>query len=85
MEGVSSNIIIPCSLGRGEEAPFWIINDIVYELFSVPQYLIVESFSELTIRVVILDLNNTIFQCALYDENGVVHFGNAIKLTVEPS
>ena len=85
--GASTNVNIPCNLVIGEEAPFWLINDISYELFSIPLYFpyipTVESFSQLTIPVVPLELNNTHFQCASYDEDGSDHRGTAVLLLVE--
>ena len=89
VEGISENINIPCSLGRGVQAPFWFINDTAYELFSIPLHFPyiprVDSFSQLTIPVVVLDFDNTLFQCAIIDENGLIRRGNAILLIVESS
>lgn len=87
VEGVSTNINIPCNLGRREGAPFWFINGTVYELFQIPIFFPsipnVDSFTHLTIPEVRLELNNTFFQCAILDENDFYRLGNAIKLIVE--
>ena len=88
VEGVSANINIPCNLDRGEEAPFWFINETAYELLSIPldfPYIpTVNSFSQLTIPVVTINLNNTQFQCASFGEDGSLRQGIAVLLTVEP-
>ena len=84
--GVSTNINILCNLDRDEEAPFWFINNTAYELFSIPfdfPYIpTVNSFSQLTIPVVVLELDNTLFQCASYEDNGSVNHGKAELLSV---
>ena len=86
MAGVSiyTNINIPCNIGRGEEAPFWFINNTAYELFSIPldfPYIpTVNSFSQLTIPVVVIDLNSTLFQCTSFGEDGLVHRGINVLL-----
>ena len=88
VEGISININIPCNLGRGEGAPFWFINNTAYELFSIPlnfPYIpTVNSFSQLTIPMVVLELDNTLFQCAIIDESGSLLQGMAVLLRVEP-
>ena len=86
--GQSSNINIPCNLGRGEEAPFWFINGTTYELFSIPLVLtfipVVNSYTELTIPTVTIELDDTLFQCATYNDEGLVP-GIATRLRVQPS
>ena len=86
--GVSTNINIQCNLNRREEAPFWFINNTVYELLNIPldfPYIpIVNSFSQLTIPVVVLELDNTHFQCASYEEDGSVRHGIDVLLLVRP-
>ena len=69
VEGISTNINIPCNLGRLRAAPLWKINGILYELTSLPSYIIVESFSLITIPTVTIGLNNTTYQCVIYDED----------------
>lgn len=87
--GISTNINIQCNLGRQVEAPFWFINVSVYELFSIRLYVnfipTVESYSLLTIPTVTEDLNGTIFQCASFNEIGMLLLGIAIRLIVFPS
>ena len=87
--GVSTNINIPCSLGREEEAPFWYINYTVYELFSIPSsfpYIpVVDSYTQLTIPEVAEELNNTLFRCGHIDDSGDVVFGVPQRLLVVPS
>ena len=84
--GVSTNINIPCSLGREEEAPFWCINDTSYELFSIPQFFpyipVVDSYTQLTIPMVYPELNDTLFLCAHIDNRGIVVFGVPQRLLV---
>ena len=82
--GFSTNI--PCDFGRQEEAPFWIINGTVYELFSIPRNFpfipVVDSFSTLHIPFVYLALNGITFQCITFDERGA-DVGELARLTVE--
>ena len=84
--GVSTNINIPCSLGREEQAPFWYINDTSYELFSIPQFFsyipVVDSYTQLTIPMVYPELNDTFFRCAHIDNRGIVVFGVPQRLLV---
>ena len=66
VEGVDTNVVIPCDLNsQMDAAPFWRINDRVYDFFHVPAYFRVESY--ITIPEVSLSLNNYIFQCVLID------------------
>lgn len=89
VEGVSMNINIPCNLGRQEHAPLWNINGTSYELFDIPLRFsfipVVDSFTELTIPDVSLELNNTIFQCVLIEPDGNVVYGIINRLIVLPS
>ena len=48
-------------------APFWRINNHVYDLFHVPAYFRVESYTALTIPKVSHSFDNYIFQCFLID------------------
>lgn len=84
--GVSANIIVPCSLGRQpqDEPPCWYINGSVYELFSIPHTFlpgatpavhlipVVDSYSALTIPEVTTGLDDTTFQCAVFNQDGIV-------------
>ena len=87
--GVSTNINIPCALGREEEAPFWYINDTVYELFNIPvdfRYIpVVNSYNQLTIPVVVEELSGTLFQCAIYEPSGLLYDRIITQLIVQPS
>ena len=88
VEGLSTNIIIPCNL-QLDVAPFWIVNGSVYELFNIPLSLpyvipVVDRFTGLTIPVVTLDLDEIIFQCATFNENGRTILGGGIRLRVHP-
>ena len=67
VEGIEENIMIPCHLDRQMAAPFWRINDHVYDLFHVPAYFRVESYTALTIPEVSHSFNNYTFQCVLID------------------
>ena len=67
VEGISTNINIPCNLGRLGAAPLWKVNGTLYELTSLPSYIMVDSFSLITIPTVTIGLNNTTFQCVIYD------------------
>ena len=86
--GVSINI---CSLEQ-EEAPFWYINDTLYDLFGIPLHfpyidiVVVGSYNQLAIPVVVEELSNTLFQCGHVDHNnGHVVLGAPQRLLVEPS
>ena len=86
VEGVSTNIIIPCNL-QLDVAPFWIVNGSVYELFNSLLYgliPVVGRFTGLTIPVVTQDLDGIIFQCATFNENGRTILGGGIRLRVQP-
>ena len=92
--GLSTNIVINCGLGRQDEAPFWVINGSIYELFSIPQSFLsngvpvvptVDSFERLAIPQVTTDLNRTVFQCDLFGDNGVIIEGQRTKLIVTSS
>ena len=68
MEGFS--FTIPCGFGRLDEAPFWIINDAVYELFSVPRHFpfipAVTTYSFLTVPIAYRSLDGYTFQCSTF-------------------
>ena len=89
--GVSTNIGIQCELARQDEAPFWMINGSIYELFSIPHSFLsngvpviptVNSFARLTIPRVTTDLNGTVFQCGLFGNNGVILDGQRTRLVI---
>ena len=84
--GVSTNINIPCSLRREDEAPFWYINGTSYELFSIPQFFpyipVVDSYTHLTIPMIYPELNDTLFRCAHIDNRGIVVLGVPQRLRV---
>lgn len=89
--GISTNINIGCNLNRQQAAPFWRINNTVYELFSIsctflPAGVIpvVDSYSGLTIPRPIVDLDGVIFQCALFGEDRMI-YGTKTRLIVFPS
>lgn len=88
VEGISANIFISCQLGRESDAPFWFINNVAYELLNIPIDFpfipIVDSYSQLTIPVVSLDLNDTHFQCASFYTDELVK-GNPTVIHVIPS
>ena len=67
VEGVSTNIAIQCDLVQQMAAPFWRINDHVYDIFHVPAYFRVGSYITLTIPEVSRSINNYTFQCILID------------------
>ena len=67
VDGVDTNVMILCDLNSQMDAPFWRINDRVYDFFHVPAYFRVERYITLTIPEVNLSLNNYIFQCVLID------------------
>ena len=86
---ISTNINIPCALGREEQAPFWYINDTAYELFSIPLdflYIpVVNSYTQLTIPVVVQELSGTLFQCAIFEPSRLVRDRIINQLIVLPS
>lgn len=62
------NVHITCDHGtQREDAPFWRINGNVYDIFHVPSYFRVDSFTHLTIPVVNISLNDSTFQCIFID------------------
>ena len=67
VEGVSTNIAIQCDLDRQMAAPFWRINDHVYDIFHIPPYFRVESYTALTIPEVSHSFNDYTFRCILID------------------
>ena len=83
VEGVSTNINIPCNLGGEVEAPFWFINGTSHELFSIPlnvPYIpMVDSFAGLTIPVVTLNLSETVFQYAIYNDDRRLGAGKILQ------
>ena len=94
VDRVSANINIPCNLGRRGAKPFWIIDEFVYELFSIPYAFrpdvnpplipVANTYSSLRIPLVTRDFNGTTFQCAINTENGVI-FGRITIIRVMPS
>lgn len=53
---------IHCDLNRQSVAPFWRINDSVYELFHIPTYFEIINYSFLTVPVADRSLSQP-FQC----------------------
>ena len=85
--GLSTSI--PCELGRQADAPFWFINDTVYELFSIPQHFpsipVVNSYTSLSIPFVTFMVDNVVFRCATFEEDGTLSpADNAVRLVVVP-
>lgn len=80
--GISTNIDIPCNVGSQDETPFWYINGSAYELFSIPRTFlpggiigaipVVSSYSGLQVPVVVAELDRTTFQCAVFNEIGIL-------------
>ena len=60
-----TNVPIECDLSIERSAPFWRINENVYDLFHVPIYFRVDSFSFLTIPMINLSFDGYTFQCIL--------------------
>ena len=60
-----TNVDILCNHGTQREAPFWRINGKVYDVFHVPIYFRVDSYSSLTIPVVHNSFDGYTFQCVL--------------------
>ena len=94
MAGVSTNIVINCDLARQDEAPFWMINGSIYELFSIPHSFLsngvpviptVNSFATITIPQVTTDLSGTVFQCGLFEDNDLVLDARRTRLIVTSS
>ena len=67
VEGISANVMILCDLHMQMTAPFWRINDHVFDIFHVPVYFKAESYTALTIPEVSRSFNNYTFQCILID------------------
>jgi hypothetical protein len=84
IDGVSTNIAIPCNLGVQGIAPFWIINGSIYELLNIHTFLpgvTIKSFSLLTIAVGTRDLDGVTFQCGVAFGDTVL-YGSIIRITV---
>lgn len=45
----------------------------------------VDSFTGLTIPLVTLDLDGVVFQCATFNENGMIVLGGGTRLRILPS
>ena len=89
--GVSTNINIPCALGREESAVHWIINGSYYGYLGMvvrplPFLPVVHSQTQLTIPAPGLDLNGTTFQCfVFFRAKGLVKDGTINILLVKPN
>lgn len=85
---VGSRVPIPCDFGHQTEAPFWVINGIVYELFSIPYNIKfipnVDKFSELDIPIVYPQLNGFTFQCGTISNDNELELGTLIELIAVP-
>ena len=62
------NVFIPCPFS-GLHFPLWIINDVSYEIFHVPQGYIPSPYG-LLIPILSKKLNGTTFQCRRFREKG---------------
>ena len=60
-----TNVVIPCNHGTQTAAPFWRVNRKVYDVFHVPIYFRVDSYSSLTIPVIHPSFDDYTFQCVL--------------------
>ena len=67
VEGIDTNVVIICEHDRQSDAPFWRINDEVFDLFHVSIYFRVDSYSFLIIPNVHHLFNGSTFQCVLTD------------------
>lgn len=69
VEGISTNIVIPCNLVHFTGALYWKINDLIYDLYSVPGF-IVDGYSSITLPTASKRMDGYIFQClALENDN----------------
>ena len=88
IEGIDTNIGIGCELNEQRDAPFWRINNEVYDLFHVPIYFRVDSYAFLTIPKAHHLFDEYTFQCVLTDHttDPVSEIaGRITELTVEHS
>ena len=75
VEGLSTNIEIPCSLDRHLHPLYWNITDKVYELFSVPAVFTARSPDAITLASISRRMDGWGLYCFAIDptnENGVI-------------
>ena len=79
-------LVLLCEYDRQSNAPFWRINNEVYDLFHVPIYFLVDSYSFLRIPKAHHLFDEYTFQCVLTDHttNQVSEIpGRITEMTVE--
>ena len=62
-----NNVYIPCPYS-GQYNPFWSINQVYYEAYSLPEGMIAASYG-LLIPKITQDLNRTTFQCFVLSDH----------------
>ena len=82
--GITSNLEITCSNTDPSDTVYWIINDLIYNLY-IERYPFVQLSNQWTITIPFLDvcLNNTIFQCM--SSSSLTPIEGKVTLIVEPS
>lgn len=73
-------MVIPCNLNDFTGPIYWLINDLIYDLYSVPGYIIYD-FSAIILPRVGRRLNGYTFQCFTF-VNSERRLGDIIHLTV---
>lgn len=87
VEGISTNVAIPCDLFGFSGALYWRIEGLTYDLYSIPGF-IVDGYASITLPTVDRRVNNYTFQCLALDnssENGMrvgVRVGGITRLHV---
>ena len=59
----ATDVFIPCPVSTTNEAPFWKISGIVYDLYSLPEMYQPQPPLGILLKVVRLEINGTTFQC----------------------
>lgn len=73
VEGFSTNTNIPCELNGHIEPLYWRINELVYDLFSVPTKFVADGYVRLIIYRVNRHMDGWAFQCfTLNDMNSQI-------------
>lgn len=83
VEGLSSNINIPCDLDRQFHPVYWKIQGRVYDLYSIPRIFEMISHESITLPTVDRRMNGWTFQCFAIDPaNEGLNEGTYTTLTV---
>lgn len=83
VEGLSINVNIPCNLNQQTGALYWKINDLIFDLYSVPELFETNGYAGLTIPRAHRGMDGWRFQCfTVADVNSDFNLGELTILTV---